>query len=146
MKNQAIELLRTEYLNHAPNGFFETRKAHLTDNIHVYVGLVKNLEDCPYRIRENDKGFGVFTISDFDGGLKLELGHHYLSCKPDDPRYAMSHKKVSYRVIKAKSANDLRDKFGKYLNRFFSMVREQIANDNLYQAQDIKSIYVESIR
>jgi|ETNvirnome_2_300_1030623.scaffolds.fasta_scaffold02978_1 sarcosine oxidase delta subunit len=145
MKTKAIELLKEEYLKQAPNGFFETRRACLGDDVHISIGLIKEQRDCSNNIRENDSGYGVFTIRENDEGLQLERYYHRLSCKPESKYYAMSHKKVSYRIIKSKSPQDLAKKFSKYLTRFFDMVKEEVANDNLYRNEDIKNVYLESI-
>jgi hypothetical protein len=120
---EALINLSTDYLILFPNGYSTTSYREMFKSGTLRVGLISNQNDCSSNIRDNDTGYGVFSINYSDG------------------EFTLGFETVPFRKIKAKSVEELQVKFKKYLEKFYTMVGPQLSAQNIYQQSSIKEEY-----
>lgn len=141
---QAAHFLEMHYDVVFPNGFSRVSNNFMGgENAFFTFGLIDNQQDCSSNIRDNDIGFGKFSLRIENDMLVLERSFHALTCLPTDKYCALSHQKVSYRKIKAKNYDELVTKFDKYLTKFVSLVNEKKAANEIYNQKNYDERYFE---
>jgi len=139
---EAVNALQSAYNKKVPNGYSQSRKASLGDTWFLSVGLIKDIDDCSSRIRDNDIGKGSFHLGyNAKGQFVLERSYHRVSCVKLIEYHAMSLRKVSYRKITANDIESLVMKFNKYLDKYLTYVKELEANNEIYRQNEYKLEY-----
>ena len=133
-----------------PNGFVNTRKLFGGD-IGITLSLTEDLEDCPHRIRENDRMILSFVVHDLPYGseddqadrkFELEFYRSHISTIPVSDYYAMGHQKIKTR----KSTNTLPKllvTLAKYYNTAGLDVLALVAENKIYYQDQMKQKYFE---
>jgi hypothetical protein len=139
----ALDKMSEIYLKHIPNGYSNMQVRQFIGVFgSVSVGMIKELDDCPNRIRDNDKAKGHYTLYLRNGEYSIEKNSHTISEVARLKYCAMHLEKVPFRKIVDKDLNKLLAKWEKHISKFKDQLKGIIAENKIYQQNNVKEIYL----
>lgn len=138
------------FKKHFPNGYANASKYPLGGGVHFSFGLIGKKDDLPNGYRENDHlrlSFGIhenFTFNSNDNiehKLVIEVQSNTISVKPTSKYYAMSSVKLPVRKI-TDTPEGIIKKLDKAFAKCADTIRKEIANNNLYNQEEIDPMYL----
>lgn len=139
----ALDKMSEIYLKHIPNGYSNMRVRQIIGVFgSVSVGMIRELDDCPNRIRDNDKAKGHYMLYLHNGEYSIEKNSHSISEIPRLQYCAMHLEKVPFRKIVDKDLNKLLTKWEKHIVKFKEQLKRVIAENKIYHQNEVKDIYL----
>ena len=139
-----LDKMQAIYLKHIPNGhcFAKSRQIIGSPFGHFSVGMIEELDDCPHKIRDNDKSYGMYSLEIINSEFILEKVYHRISEIPRQQYNAMHLEPVKFRKMKDKDLNKFLAKFEKHIVAFKAQLKDAIENNRLYEQKSVKEIYL----
>lgn len=140
----AVDEMNKIYLKHLPNGYSNMKVTQIVGSPFgsISIGMIKELDDCPNRIRDNDKAKGHYMLHFYGDTYQLEKNYHSISENPRQQYYAMHLEKIPFRKITDKDLSKFLAKFEKHIIKFKEQLKDAIDNNRLYEQKTVKEIYL----
>ena len=139
----ALDKMSEIYLKHIPNGYSNMQVRQIIDmSGSVSVGMIKELDDCPNRIRDNDKAKGHYMLYLKNGEYSIEKNYHSISEVARLEYWTMHLEKVPFRKIADKDLTKFLTKWEKHIVKFKAQLKSVIAENKIYHQNEVKDIYL----